>query len=964
MQHALQFLDAVLPADGLRVVALKPTGWKKGLKHTFVQTNEALVQESLRLDQSDVTNYFALATYADPEAGRTAHNTVQLNTLWLDVDYKNYETVDAANADLTQLATVVGAPSIVVDSGAGFHAYWVLREAMYTEDWKPLALAFQTTWQALGVKGDPISADAARILRLPGTHNRKYDPPVQVVIRSHEDITYAPKALAKKLNAKAAPAMLPRAVEVPAELRSDMDDLGAGLERRESHIKPLIAKCRQAQYALKNQAQMSEPQWYAVIQLARHLVDGRRVAHLFSNKHPGYSVQETDAKLEQLERGGIGPTTCAFFKATNPVGCAGCEFNITSPIVLGYPEVQEVVPVVVVTEHTTTATGEAVTIERQERPQVPMPSGFKFDGAHIYRKVKDQETGLERDELIFEGFMCPERLVVNERDNHKTDIQLYVHSKGQPPRRLTIPAKALAEKRDIARELSGRGVLYMNKNAGHLLDLLQRMAQDVQSKRRDSAVAEQMGWQEDGMFVVGATGYLPHATPQFDLPVPASTKGVVRNYEPHGSLEAWKRTAAIYGKPGGEAYQFALCYGAAGILLPMTKLSGVVLSLYSQSAGRGKSTAGYAALSWWGNPEGLKSQSKDTNNALFHKASRHKNLPLLMDEITDKPNWELEDLVYFMSQGREKERLSSESVARPILPGWALPVISTSNNSIKSKLQSRRGDAQGLFARIIEVPMDLPFAETMGYTDRMALRTGFLENYGHAGPQLVTHFLDRKDLYQSTLDKLLVSFDKAVDGDSAYRFWVASCACAITTAKAAQDAGLLDYDVPALISWTVETLRAQKADSMTSLASSDDILSHFLEVNANRIVVFFERDRGSGLTTTDVWPDNGVHGSQLVGRVEVPKRSLYISMPAFMRFCTDAGFDLSSFIRNAAANQVNGEPLLRKLGPVNKNLGAGTKTASGTTKALEFNLMHPTLRDFAIGIDTKITEVNHLRSVK
>lgn len=963
MQHALQFLEAVLPADGLRVVAYKPPGWKKGFKHTFVATNEEVVQETLRLDRAGVTNYFALATYADPEAGRKAENTVQLHCLWLDIDYKNYDSPEQADADLAKVTQVVGPASIVVDSGGGFHAYWVLRQSMPTDEWKPLADAFQALWQSLGVKGDPISGDAARVLRLPGSHNRKYDPPVQVTIRTQEDVTYVPSALARKLNAKPATRM-PTVVSVPAALQVGADDLEAGLDRRDAHVKPLIAKCRQAQYAYQNQAQMSEPQWYAIVQLARRLADGRKAAHLFSHRHPGYSVEETDAKIAQLERQNIGPTTCATFKQVNPAGCAGCELNITSPIVLGFEEAPAVEPVVTILERTVDEAGEAVVVERHQRPEVAIPKGFKYDGKSLIKIVKDEDTGMDRDEPIFDGFLCPERLVVNERDNHKTDVQLYVHSNGQPIKRLTIPLKAMAERRDASRELMGKGVLFMSKNAGHLLDLLQRMTQDVQSKKRDSAIAEQMGWQDDGMFVVGATGFLPHSTPQFDLPVPPSTKSVVRNYEPTGSLEAWKRTAAIYGREGGEAYQFALCYGAAGILLPLTRLSGVVLSLYSQSAGRGKSTAGYGALSWWGNPEGLKSQSKDTNNALFHKASRHKNLPLLMDEITDKPNWELEDLVYFMSQGREKERLSSEAVARPILPGWALPVISTSNNSIKSKLQARRGDAQGLFARIIEVPMDLPFAETMGYTDRMTLRTGFLENYGHAGPKLVEHYMGKQDVYQSVLDKFLVALDRSVDGDSAYRFWVASAACTLTVAKAANELGLLQYDIPKLISWVHNTMKAQKADSISSLATSDDILSQFLEINANRIVVFFERDRGAGLTVTDMWPDNGVHGSQLVGRVEASQRSLFVSMPAFMRFCSDTGFDLSAFIRNAAANEVNGEPLLKKAGPVNKNLGAGTKTASGSTKALEFNLLHPTLREFAMGIDAKITETTRLRSVK
>ena len=960
MQRALRFLDAVLPPDGLRVVAFKPPQWRRGLKHLFVSTNEEVVRACERIDNGEITCYFALASYASRDAGREATNTVQLQCLWVDLDFKQYTNREDADADLVTLSEVVGPPSIVVDSGGGIHAYWVLRRPVPTAEWKPLAEAFQATWRAHGVKSDPISADAARILRLPGTHNRKYDPPVEVSIRSFEDITYDPDSLAKKLGASSTMPV----VAVPDALQVDGADLGAGLERRESFIKPLMAKCSQVAYAFANQATMSEPQWFAILQLLRHLEDGRRVSHAFSHKHPGYSVEETDAKLAQLERRDIGPTTCDHFKVVNPAGCQGCPFNITSPIVLGYPEVESVEPTIIVTEHTVNEAGEAVVVERRERPNVDIPEGFKFDGSKLYRFVKDAETGMTKDEEIYDGFLCPERLVVNERDNHRTDIQFYAHPRGQEPRRIVVPAKALADRRDLTRDLSGKGVFYMSKNAGHILDLLQRMTQEVQSKCKDSAIAEQMGWQDDGMFVVGATGYKPGGDVIHDLPVPQSTRSTVKRYEPAGTMDGWKATAAIYGKAGGEPYQFALCYGAAGLFLPWTRLSGVVLSLYSQQAGRGKSTAGYGALSWWGDPMTLKSQSKDTNNALFHKASRHKNLPLLMDEITDKPNHELEDLVYFMSQGREKERLTSEAAARPILPGWELPVISTSNNSIKSKLQVRRGDTQGLFARIIEIPMDLPFAENMGYTDRMMLRSGFLENYGHAGPALVKHILKEADVYRRMLDRFVESLDRTVKGDSAYRYWVASAACTLVAAKAARDAGILNYDLAALTSWTGDTLRQQKEDSTSALATSDDVLSQFLEVNANRIVVFFERDRGAGITTTDVWPDHGVHGSQLVGRVEAPRRSLFVSLPAFMRFCNETGFDLASFIRNASENVVNGEPLLKKAAPVHKNLGAGTKTASGSTKALEFNLMHPTLREFAAGIDAKITEVSHLRSVK
>ncbi len=968
MQHANRYLEAVIPANGLRCIAHKPRGWTNGFKHKFVATNEEVIEETLRLDAQGLQSWIALATYADPAEGRTQVNSVAVQSLWIDLDYKHYEDPADALADIERMEAQIGECSIRVQSGGGVHGYWVLRSPMASADWAPFAAAFQATWQALDIPADPISADSARVLRMPGSLNRKaeYVPPREVKMDIFRDITYTPEALAKKFTSapKAPRTVIPIGLALPAGLADANDDLSGGMARRPSFIQPLIQKCAQMQHCFANQATMIEPVWFSVIQLTRHLEDGQRVSHVFSNKHPDYSAEGTEAKLAQLESKNIGPTTCAKFRQVNPVGCAGCTINVTSPIQLGYKEVESVQPTITVIEHTINASGEASTIERTERPSVSIPFGFKYDGKVIYKQIKDEDTGMMRDEPIFDGFICPERLVTSERNNHATDIQLYVHSSGQPPKHATIPGKSVSDKRDLARELTGKGVFFMSKHANHVLDLLQMMVREVQATRKDSAVAEQMGWQDDGMFVVGSTGYRHNQSPLFDLPVPAGTKSVVRNYEPVGSLEAWKDTANVYNRKGAEPYQFALLYGAAGVFLPSTGLSGVVLSLYSQSAGRGKSTAGYAALSWWGNPAGLKSQSKDTNNALFNKASRHKNIPILMDEITDKPTWELEDLVYFMSQGREKESLMSDRTARPVLPEWALPVVSTSNNSIRAKLKSRRGDAQGLFARIIEVNMDLLFATEMGFTDRMKLRTGFTSNFGQAGPLMVRFAMENKDLCASMLDQITVSLDRAVGGDSAYRFWVASCAAALTAGAVAKQLGLVQYDIPALIKWTVELLKAQRLDAITNLAGSDDVLSQFLEQNANRIVVSYQRPVGGGAMVPALWPSDGVHGSQLVGRAELEDRSLYLSTAAFTRFCHEAGFDISSFIRNATEEvDVSGEPLL-KHSAKSVSLGKGTKTASARTKVLEFNLLHSSLKEFATGVDSQIAEVSALRSVK
>jgi len=68
-------------------------------------------------------------------------------------------------------------PSIVIASGTGnnCHAYWLLTEPLEREQ---LERANRRLAHALGA--DPASADAARILRVPGTFSHKHQPPTPV----------------------------------------------------------------------------------------------------------------------------------------------------------------------------------------------------------------------------------------------------------------------------------------------------------------------------------------------------------------------------------------------------------------------------------------------------------------------------------------------------------------------------------------------------------------------------------------------------------------------------------------------------------------------------------------------------------------------------------------------------------------------------------------------------------------
>jgi hypothetical protein len=88
--------------------------------------------------------------------------------LWADCD---------GEQAVTALSEFEPMPAIVVASGTGSncHAYWPLTEPLPRDE---VEAANRRLAHALGA--DPASADAARILRVPGTLSHKHDPPTPV----------------------------------------------------------------------------------------------------------------------------------------------------------------------------------------------------------------------------------------------------------------------------------------------------------------------------------------------------------------------------------------------------------------------------------------------------------------------------------------------------------------------------------------------------------------------------------------------------------------------------------------------------------------------------------------------------------------------------------------------------------------------------------------------------------------
>lgn len=126
--------------------------------------------------------FFGVATRA---GGGTKAHVVRVPAVWADVDFK--DTPREILAD--KLKSFPFKPSIIVKSGGGAHLYWLLKVPVGQGDIEDLEEVNRRIAGALG--GDRNAVDAARVLRLPGTLNLKYEPARRCEVTQTSDFSYS-----------------------------------------------------------------------------------------------------------------------------------------------------------------------------------------------------------------------------------------------------------------------------------------------------------------------------------------------------------------------------------------------------------------------------------------------------------------------------------------------------------------------------------------------------------------------------------------------------------------------------------------------------------------------------------------------------------------------------------------------------------------------------------------------------
>lgn len=893
--NTLEFLNRVLGSQGLYCL-FRVTTEKTAPAQEFFDSVDTLYQRSMELDsRGDVEVYYALATFKD-DSTRKADNVQELKSFFLDLDCgegKQFETKKDAIVSLNAFCKQLGLPKpILVNSGRGVHVYWPLAHPVSREEWLPVAKQLARRCYELEFSVDPkITTDAARVLRMPETHNRKEDEPLQVGILGADFLQVEDSTLAsfsELLGVDGTPTMF----ELPSHAQSISAVNDVLIGNSTSSFRKILDKtvngkgCAQLARIVSNQDEISEPLWRAGLSIAKFCENSEKVAVNMSCRHPNYSEDETLKKLSQIK----GPYLCESFELENPKGCEGCpnKGKIKSPITLGH-EIKEATEADNELQVETQQAGQVIST-MMRIPAYPKPF-FRGKNGGVYIRVKD-EDGEPVDEVIYPYDLYVLKRI-NDRDAGEA-LVLRLHLPKDGVREFTMPLSSATSKEEFRKVMSmqGVGMLRMDKLMAYVI----RWVEDLQARSRAEEANTQFGWLPDNSgFVLGdrliRAGRIEANHPS------VATDQFFRSFDRRGDLDTWKRDVAGFfnGRPEFAMHRFVTCVGFGSPLMQfIPNIAAAALHVYSKDSGYGKTTAMLVGASIWGKPREVVMDAQDTRNSMMLRGEIYKNLPFFIDEVTNARGEQLSNLVYQLSSGRQRNRMSSRAnVERTRGEPWSLLSVTTGNASVHEKISAYKEAPKAEIQRILEVNLDKQdyikkiddIDDGMGtnsasHTFNLALE----QNYGHAGVIFLQYVMANK---QAVFDRLIANrdaFDARMKLTNQNRFWSAYMTCVITGAEIAIDLGLIDYDIEDIINFGERVIKTNQQVAGETDVSVDEILNNFINENyANVLEINSEADNRLGNTDL-VAPDKTPRG-QLVARLEPDTGMLYIVPKALKQWC-------------------------------------------------------------------------------
>ena len=887
----LRFLAQVLPPPGNGYYCAAELSRKK--EHVFGESIEDLQTKIDEWNERKYDVYFALATFKENRS-REAVNAQTIKSFFIDMD--GYETKKAAALALSEFLEKTGLSQFgipwIVSSGGGIHAYWPFTETVNVGIWKPAAENFKRLCKQEGLLIDwTVSADTARVLRVPGTwnHKKKYSEPREVKVLAEGDTFVFEdfvSCILGKLTTPAPQITVDEPLNLPGK-RPTKSVTQLKLVANSTTVFKIMeerAGCGQIKHYRENATQDGmEPIWRGLLSWAKVCEDVQEAATDLTALHP-YTEDRMRSKLAEIK----GPYPCTKMDSENPGVCTSCVHwgQITNPHKFGRDiqtdNTEKEITINPLDEDSEEALfGTDAEDDEDDLPKPPPitvtrpepPRGYSYGatgGVYCKKEEKDEEG----KKITKQVQILPYDLFVIDILKYQSDHLVHmVAVRPEGPVLINMPQKAAVSKEETVKWLANQNILasFGQGNDKNLFDYVRACVEQASLNKKVITVPLQAGWQENGSFVYNGRIFNKDGTVT-TVPMPG-LENITRITTPKGNLEDWRKVWNMFIER--KMYTLlAVALDSFGCpLMHFTEYEGFVWHIGANKSGTGKSLTLSAKAGVWGHPVHYRTGKGTSPVAMQNRAGNLNSMPLLVDEITGQHRKDMEwapAFIFDMSEGKGKERMEAGANKERVNDTtWGLTCTLTSNENLTDYMAgARKFSSNGELLRMLEWTPNVKLHWTPEEREILKL---LKRNYGVAGEAWVRWMVQNRKTIKDLMPQVHTHLEKEFNFTDDERYWHVACtevvAAAIMLGK--KHANILEVPVKAVIAALKELVVNARNSISNNVRSADDVLNSYTRDNYGGFIVLKKADGrllaawGDGDTV-----DKSITRSKVLGRVE------------------------------------------------------------------------------------------------
>lgn len=821
--------------------------------------------------------YMCLSRQADvkidgdkQKAAKSQDKALALKSIFLDIDvkekaFKNVgEALDAVKSFYAKYK--IPTPSAYVASGGGLHVYWISQKELTREDWQPYAEGLKAiAIEFFGSKIDAgVIADSARVLRVPGTFNYKYNPPKAVRLlglKDGDDYDFSSN-MSSLLGVVVIPAKLTTPLltgrPAPEFNQIPIESLGEGIGQDQIPLldpTEMVRQCGHFREALSTGGKdFSQGLWNLTTLAATFLENGHALAHKMACGHSGYSYDETeglwDRKVSERQSIGLGWPSCKSIQGEGCGHCATCPILAQgkSPLNLArIPVRQKVVAPQIVASHVVPSQVGTTLLPLTNQDMPDQTFCVINDIVHktVDRSASRGQPGNTEQLPLFKCRLYHPAWL----QSHPEALNFTTSTSKGSYKEVCIEKKQMTAMQ-LEAILLEKGVLPVPENQKYVRSFIMSWL----GKLQDAAAAHTsvpFGWHMDGNTCKGFSyGSVLYKSDGTRGPIGSVDARLKEKYGPTGDVEPWWEAYRTIRNQERIGLQVIMATGFGASLMFGTGKYCVLMSVFGES-GANKTSAAKVAAAVWGNPKLTIENPNATEKSVLQTMGQIRHLPYFWDEVKDPPSQKKAyNVVYMGTGGAEGSRLNADVTQRD-KGDWQTIVGIFSNPSFGNFVLKENPNTTAGLVRVFEweekePPKNAPGMISVSDADRIFENLD--RNFGQIGKQYAAFLGANRDLVHATVSTNGRWFEKAVDDPkrnaSAERFWIAFASATLSGAMFANSQIGTDFDIEGIRNFLVE-----KILSMRGRCHEENVQSGSLEHTEQYLTGFLKYEERATLVT-------------------------------------------------------------------------------------------------------------------